>query len=359
MHNKSRVLIDLIITVTTTILLLIVAVLFDAFEAINELANRLEIVQADELFVALSFLALVLAAFAFRRWRELQSEAAARERYAADLVRANEDLKNFAYIVSHDLRAPLINLKGFSGELRYAYDALKPAIEVALPQLDAGQRKAVTTAYEKDGPEALDFIETSVERMDRLIGALLQLSRMGRRKLDLESIDMNSLVHDTLNVLSHEASQDGVQITTAPLPSVTADLTSMQQIMSNLLTNAILYLDPDRPGRIAVSGEKEKGETTFHVRDNGIGIAQDDMDKVFAPFRRIGKQNVPGEGMGLAYVKALVQLHGGRIWCESEPGVGTTFSFTILEKIPGERPAWLITSLSPSCWPRTIQGTRA
>jgi signal transduction histidine kinase len=334
MHNKSRAWIDLIITVIVTILILIMGVVFDLFEAITDWAAHWDAFEVDELFVALSFLAITLAAFSFRRWRELRSEVIARKRYAADLVQANEDLKNFAYIVSHDLRAPLINLKGFSGELRYAYDALKPAIEIALPQLDEGQRMAVTTAYEKDGPEALEFIETSVERMDRLIGALLQLSRMGRRKLDPEPIDMNSLVRDTLNVLAHEASQDGVQITTTPLPRVTADLTSMQQIMSNLLTNAILYLDPDRPGRIAVSGEKEKGQTTFHVRDNGIGIAQDDMDKVFAPFRRIGKQNVPGEGMGLAYVKTLVQLHGGRIWCESEPGVGTTFSFTILEKYP-------------------------
>jgi signal transduction histidine kinase len=333
-HKKSKALIDLIITTIVTILILVLAVVFDLFEVVTRWAARWDVFQVDEMFVTLSFLAITLAAFSLRRWRELRAEAAIRERYAADLEQANEDLKNFAYIVSHDLRAPLVNLKGFSGELRYAYDALKPAIETALPRLDEEQRQAVIAAFEEDGPEALEFIETAVERMDRLIAALLQLSRMGRRKLDPEAIDMNALVQDTLNVLAHEAAQDGVRVRAEPLPKVTADLTSMQQIMSNLLTNAIIYLDPDRPGRIVVTGEKEKDETIFHVRDNGIGIAEDEAYKVFAPFRRIGKQDVPGEGMGLAYVKTLVQLHGGRIWFESEPGVGTTFSFTIPERRP-------------------------
>jgi signal transduction histidine kinase len=334
MHNKSRARTDLIITGITTALLLVLAIVFDLFEAVTEWAARWDISEVDELFVALSLLAFALAGFSLRRWRELRAEAAVRERYAADLEQANKDLKNFAYIVSHDLRAPLINLKGFAGELRYAYDALEPAIEAALPRLDEEQQQAVTRAYKEDGPEALEFIETSVERMDRLIAALLQLSRMGRRKLDLEPIDMDVLVQETLGVLAHEAIQDGVKVTAESLPRVTADLTSMQQIMSNLLTNAIIYLDPDRPGRIVVSGEKGKDGTTFHVKDNGIGIAQGEADKVFAPFRRIGKQDVPGEGMGLAYVKTLVQLHGGHIWFDSEPGAGTTFSFTIPERRP-------------------------
>jgi signal transduction histidine kinase len=334
MQNKPSALKDLIIISVITVSILTVAVLFDLFETITEWAARWDAFEVDELFVALSVLAVALAAFSLRRWRELQRQVAISERHAAEVEQVNDDLKNFTYIVSHDLRAPLVNLKGFSGELRYAYDTIKPAIETALPQLGEAQRQAVTTAYEKDGPEALEFIETSVTRMDRLIAALLELSRMGRRKLQPEQINMNQLVQDSLNVLSHEAAQDGVKVNVEPLPKVTADLTSMQQIMSNLLTNALIYLDSDRPGKVAVSGEKERDETVFHVRDNGIGIAQSEWDKIFVPFRRAGKPDVPGEGMGLAYVKALVQLHGGRIWFDSEPGVGTTFSFTIPEKLP-------------------------
>jgi hypothetical protein len=99
----------------------------------------------------------------------------------------------------------------------------------------------------------------------------------------------------------------------------------MEQIMSNILHNAVLYLEPSRPGRIEVSSEQDPEEIRFLIRDNGRGIAPEDMDEVFAPFRRAGTASIPGEGMGLAYVQALVRRHGGTIRCMSEPGVGTTF----------------------------------
>ncbi len=105
--------------------------------------------------------------------------------------------------------------------------------------------------------------------------------------------------------------------------------------MGNLLNNAVLYLDPVRPGEIEITGERDHDETTFRVCDNGRGIAGEDMPKVFAPFRRVGKQDVPGEGMGLPYVQALVRRHGGRIWCESEGiGQGSTFCFTLPDSKP-------------------------
>jgi signal transduction histidine kinase len=107
--------------------------------------------------------------------------------------------------------------------------------------------------------------------------------------------------------------------------------------MGNLLDHAIKYLEPERDGSIEITAEQGTDEYVFRVRDNGRGIAEEDIRRVFELFRRAGKQDVPGEGMGLAYVKALVRRHGGRIWCESEPGIGTTFSFTI----PGTREAAL------------------
>jgi signal transduction histidine kinase len=103
----------------------------------------------------------------------------------------------------------------------------------------------------------------------------------------------------------------------------------IEQIVGNIMGNAVKYLDHGRPGEIEVTGEANGGETIFRIRDNGRGIAEDDMDKVFAPFRRAGKQDTPGEGMGLAYVQTLVRRHNGRIWCESELEKGTTFTFTI------------------------------
>jgi signal transduction histidine kinase len=116
-----------------------------------------------------------------------------------------------------------------------------------------------------------------------------------------------------------------------------ADRTAMELIFGNLLSNAVLYLRPGCPGQIEVTGEAGSDETTFHIKDNGRGIAEEERNKVFEPFRRAGKPDTPGEGMGLAYVQALVRRHGGRIWFTSQPGVGTTFSFTIPNDLAKER----------------------
>lgn len=256
------------------------------------------------------------------------------QRYAAELEQANEEVRQFAYIVSHDLRTPLINLSGFAAELRSGLEVTGSALKTALPHLDEGQRQALVTALQEDIPEALGFIHSSVIRMDRFINALLKLARLGRRELKLEPIDMGDLVQATLQTLAHQIEGRGVKVTVGSLPEVVADRTSIEQIMGNLLTNAVLYLDPDRPGEIEVTGERRGDETIFHVRDNGRGIAKEDMDKVFAPFRRVGRQDVPGEGMGLPYVQALVRRHGGRIWCKSQRGAGTTFTFTLPNHLP-------------------------
>jgi signal transduction histidine kinase len=231
------------------------------------------------------------------------------------------------------LRAPLINLKGFASELRTACDVLQAALPATLPHLEAPQRADVVHALDQDIPEALSFIETSVTRMDHLIRAILYLSRLGRRDLRLEPLDMLALVQGTVQTLAHQIVQRQVQVTVEPLPTVLADRIAMEQIMGNLLTNAVAYLDPERPGAVVVAGEHRPDVTAFHVRDNGRGIAEEDIPKVFEPFRRVGRQDVPGEGMGLAYVRMLVRRHGGEIWCHSTPGVGTMFTFTIAHKL--------------------------
>jgi PAS domain S-box-containing protein len=271
--------------------------------------------------------ARVQAEEALRQARD-ELEVRVRER-TAELTAANEEIKRFAYIVSHDLRAPLINLKGFASELRAACDVLQATLSAGFPHLEAPQRADVARALDQDIPEALGFIETSVTRMDHLIRAILQLSRLGRRDLHVEPIDMRALVQETVQTLAHQVAQRQAQVTVEPLPTVIADRTAMEQIMGNLLANAVAYLDPDRPGAIVVTGERRPDVTVFQVRDNGRGIATDDIPKVFEPFRRVGRQDVPGEGMGLAYVQMLVRRHGGEIRCHSTLGVGTTFTFTI------------------------------
>lgn len=259
------------------------------------------------------------------------------QRYAAEMERANEEVKRFAYIVSHDLRAPLVNMKGFTSELRLALDEIQSTMETILPHLDAEQKRTTTRALQEDVPEALEFIDSSVTYMDRFIHALLKLSRLGRCELKLEPVDVNAIVQATLQTMAHQIAEHQGKIIVDALPEVIADRTSMEQIIGNILDNAVKYLTPDRPAEIRIAAERGDDETTFHLHDNGCGIAPDDMDKVFAPFQRAGRQDVPGEGMGLAYVQALVRRHGGRIWYESEPGIGTTFSFTISNDLQDEQ----------------------
>jgi PAS domain S-box-containing protein len=275
--------------------------------------------------------ARVQAEEALRQARD-ELEVRVRER-TAELEAANEEVRRFAYIVSHDLRAPLVNLKGFASELRTAAAVLQAILPAALPHLEATQRTDVARALDQDIPEALGFIETSVTRMDHLIRAMLHLSRLGRRDLHVEPLDMRALVHGTVQTLAHQIAQRQAQVTVAPLPTVMADRTAMEQIMGNLLTNAVAYLAPGRPGEIVVTGERRPEATVFAVRDNGRGIAAEDMPKVFEPFRRVGRQDVPGEGMGLAYVQMLVRRHGGEIRCHSTLGGGTTFTFTIAHQL--------------------------
>jgi signal transduction histidine kinase len=132
-----------------------------------------------------------------------------------------------------------------------------------------------------------------------------------------------------LRTLAHQIQSGNIDVKVGLLPIIASDRSAIEQIFGNLLDNAIKYLDPERPGRIEVSAEETADATVLHVRDNGRGIAEEDMDKVFQPFRRAGIQDVPGEGMGLAFVRMLLHRLGGRIECHSQLGVGTTFSFML------------------------------
>ena len=264
-----------------------------------------------------------------QRIQQLKLTEKQMQRYADELERANEDVKQFAYIVSHDLRAPLVNLKGFTAELKSALEVLEGPMTSVLSQLSEEQRQKATEALQQDIPEALDFIDSSATRMDNFVTAILKLSRIGRRELKFESVNPTEIVESVLKGLAHQIAARDVKVTVGPLPEVSADRTALEQIMGNILSNAVNYLEPSRAGEIEIIGEKDEIETRFSIRDNGRGIAKEDMDKVFAPFRRAGKQDIKGEGMGMAYVQTMVRRHGGSIRCESELDVGTTFIMTL------------------------------
>ena len=144
---------------------------------------------------------------------------------------------------------------------------------------------------------------------------------------------MRALVQETVQTLAHQIAQRQVQVTVEPLPTVMADRTALEQILGNLLANAVAYLAPRPPRRGRRHGERRPDVTVLRVRDNGRGIAAEDIAKVFEPFRRVGQQDVPGEGMGLAYVQMLVRRAWGRDSLPLHAGVGTTFTFTIAHQL--------------------------
>jgi signal transduction histidine kinase len=255
----------------------------------------------------------------------------------ADLQRANDEIQRFAYIVSHDLRAPLVNIMGFTSELEASakpLNALLARAEEAAPQIVTPEARA---AIRDDLPESIGFIRSSSQKMDRLINAILQLSRQGRRVLAPQRVEMEALMTSIAASLQHRVHELGAEITVAPgLPAVVSDRLALEQIFSNLIENATKYLQPGRPGRIRVSGHREGSRIVYEVADNGRGIAPKDHERIFDLFRRSGAQDQPGEGIGLAHVRALAYRLGGTVSCESALDQGATFRVSLPTQLTGE-----------------------
>ncbi len=258
----------------------------------------------------------------------------------ADLREANEEIQRFAYIVSHDLRSPLVNIMGFTTELEALRKDLFERVEELNRQVTALNAQAAEAQGEpsnrkpldelgREFDEALGFVKTSISKMDRLINAVLKLSREGRREFRPETIDMDALAESIARTVAHRAMEAGATITVDKLPAVESDRLALEQIFSNLADNALKYLRADEPGRIHISGRSSGVQVIYDVTDNGRGIDERDHQRVFELFRRSGPQDRPGEGIGLAHVRALVRRLGGHMGLKSELGKGSTFTVTL------------------------------
>ncbi len=280
------------------------------------------------------------AAEALLRDSNLNLEATVNER-TADLREANDEIQRFAYIVSHDLRSPLVNIMGFTSELEELradifrrIAALDRATAAASPVPEvASEAEPVLEGEDKqlsqDFSEALGFIKSSIARMDRLISAILNLTREGRREFEPERIDTNALIEGIVATVAHQAAEAKARIRIEPLPDIVSDRLALEQIFSNLIDNALKYLKPGVPGDISVRGRTKLGFAIFEVADNGRGIDPKDHQRIFELFRRAGSQDKPGQGIGLAHVRALVRRLGGTMSVQSELHNGSTFTITL------------------------------
>jgi signal transduction histidine kinase len=222
---------------------------------------------------------------------------------------------------------------GFTGELEVLRKELFGRISLLRARHEVDPESDERLAEEFD--EAFSFIKNSITRMDRLIKAILKLTREGRRELRLELINMTELARAAADGFSYQTQEAGALISIDSLPSCVGDRLALEQIFANLLENALKYLRDGIPGQIQVTGRTTASEVIYEVNDNGRGIDPQDRERIFEIFRRSGPQDRPGEGIGLTYVRTLVRRLGGAITVRSDPGRGSTFAVTLPRRTAG------------------------
>jgi PAS domain S-box-containing protein len=233
---------------------------------------------------------------------------AEREKLIEELESKNEELERFTYTVSHDLKSPLVTINGFLGYL----------------ELDAASGNM--ERLKKDTQR----IQDAVNKMQRLLNELLELSRIGRMKNESKLIPFEELVREVVELLQGRIMENGIEIRYAANEStVFGDKVRLLQVLQNLVDNSAKFMgDQSEPYiEIGQNGE-EDGKPIFHVKDNGIGIAPEYYERVFGLFNKLDAKT-EGTGVGLALVKRIIEVHGGRIWVESEVGKGSSFFFTL------------------------------
>jgi signal transduction histidine kinase len=228
-----------------------------------------------------------------------------------ELELANQELEAFTYSVSHDLRGPLRAIFGFT----------------AILELDHGPTLV------GDARELLDRISTSVRRMDGIIDDLLRLSQLGRKPLDKGVVDVRALALNVLDQVQSGPQGHACQVAVGPLPKANADASLLEHVYTNLLSNAFKFTRQTPAASIELGVQPGERAPVFFVRDNGVGFAMQQADRLFGAFQRLHTQQAfEGTGIGLSIVKRIVERHGGRVWAEAEVGKGATFYFT-LERI--------------------------
>jgi signal transduction histidine kinase len=258
-------------------------------------------------------------------------EERVRER-TADLGRANDEIQRFAYIVTHDLRAPLVNIMGFTSELETCLGAIGAYFKQ--PGNEASEDPVVKDAQAAalhELPEAIGFIRSSTRKMDGLINAILKLSREGRRVLKPEPIGLENLLQTAAANVQHQVLEAGGDVVIeSKVPQVISDRLALEQIFGNLLDNAVKYRALNRPLKIRIRANEDRAQRIIvEVEDNGRGVAKQDHERIFDLFRRSGSQDQPGEGIGLAHVRTMVRNLGGDIAVESELEQGTTMKLNL------------------------------
>ncbi|QLG48847.1 PAS domain-containing sensor histidine kinase [Natrinema halophilum] len=230
-----------------------------------------------------------------------------RREYQRKLEESNERLEQFAYAASHDLQEPLRMVTSYLQLIESRYG----------------------DALDEDGEEFLEFAVDGAERMRNMIDGLLEYSRIETRGDPFEPVDLDDVLDDVREDLQMRIDESDAEITTDDLPRVHGDASQLRQVFQNLLSNAIEY-SGDKPPQVDISATRDNERWIISVRDNGVGIDPDEQERIFEVFQRLHTfEEYSGTGIGLALSRRIVERHGGEIWVDSEPGEGSTFSFTL------------------------------
>jgi len=238
------------------------------------------------------------------------------------LEKKNKELEEVVNITSHDMRSPLISVIGFSKSLEKDLKDISSLIDSNKISVEI---KEMLSPFMSDIAESTEYICSSALNMEALLSGLSKVLRIGYVALTKEQLDMNILISDVKNVITYQMKEAGVKLEISELPPCFGDKDQINQLFSNILGNALKYLDPNRPGVIRVSGYKDNSHSVYCVEDNGIGISPDNHKKIFEIFHQIEPSRQKGQGLGLATVLRIIYRHNGDIWLKSDLGKGSRF----------------------------------
>ncbi len=240
------------------------------------------------------------------------------------IIRKNKELESYLYVASHDLRSPLVNIQGFSNRIQRNIEKLEPLL-FTHPENEEDREQA-KEIIRKVLPRALWFIQSGVNKMDGLIKGLLMISRTGKMKIHARNVDMNALVEKVISSFNFQLQEMHASVTIDDLPECFGDVVLINQLFSNLVDNAIKYSHKDIPLSIHISGQKNPDSVVYKVADNGIGLDETNVQKIWNVFYRVDpERETEGEGIGLNIVAKIAENHKGSVWVESNPGKGSTF----------------------------------
>jgi len=239
------------------------------------------------------------------------------------LVEKNKELENYVYVTSHDLRSPLVNIQGFSTRLKRHTDQI--AELTAGCEMDQVINESLTEIINRKIPHTLDYIFNSVGKMEKMLNSLLQISRTGRVVMNIQEVNMHVLISKVIHTVEYQLQEIGAIVEVENLPDCYGDESMLNQLFSNIVTNAIKYRDEQRPLKISISGINRYKKVLYRIMDNGIGIPKEHLEKIWYVFYRVDNKSVQGDGIGLSLVKRIVEKHQGKIWVESTERYGTTF----------------------------------